>query len=95
MARDGSNQDPSSPGRFGDAALTCGVLALVFAFVPIVGDVVTVPTALAAVVLGVVGVVRGDQGLEASPNKAFVGVLLGVIAAFATFTTFAAMGTFE
>lgn len=95
MARGGSRQDPSSPGRFGDAALTCGVLALVFAFVPIIGDVVTVPTAVMAVVLGVLGVVRGDQGLESSPNKAFAGVLLGVIATFITFMTFAAMGTSE
>ncbi len=93
MARGGSGQDEPSPGRVGDAALTCGVLALVFAFVPVIGDVITVPTALMAIGLGILGVIRGDQGLEANPNKAFIGALLGVLAAFITVMTFAAMGT--
>lgn len=95
MAVGRSRQDPSSPGSFGGAALTCGVLALVFAFVPIIGDAVTIPTALLAMGFGTLGVIRGDQGLESSPNKAFAGALLGLVAAFLTVMTFAAIGTNE
>lgn len=92
MARGSNPQEPSSPSRFGDASLTCGVLALVFAFVPIIGDVVTIPTALLAIALGVLGVIRGDHGLESHPNKSFAGVILGLLAAIITMMTFAAMG---
>ncbi|MCE0487270.1 hypothetical protein [Ornithinimicrobium sediminis] len=78
----------------GDAAFTLGVLAMVFVFVPIVGDLVAVPSALAAVVLGAVGIVRAEQGLATNPGKALSGALLGVLSAFITFVTVAAMGTF-
>jgi hypothetical protein len=84
------------PGRngAGDAALTLGVLAMVFVFVPIVGDFVSLPSAVGAVVLGVVGIVRAEAGVATNPGKALAGALLGVGSAFITFVTLAAMGTF-
>lgn len=85
---------PPERNGAGDAAFTLGLLAVVFAFVPIVGDFVALPSALGAVVLGTVGIGRAEQGLATNPNKAMVGVLLGVFSAFVIFLTFAAMGTF-
>jgi hypothetical protein len=79
----------------GDASFTLGVLAVVFVFVPVVGDFVAVPAAVAAVVLGVVGLVRVDRGVATNAGKAMVGAMLGLVSAFATFVTLAAMGTFE
>ncbi len=85
---------PPERNGVGDAAFTLGVLAVVFALVPIVGDFVSLPSALGAVVLGAIGMDRADRGLATNPNKAMAGVLLGVFSAFITFITFAAMGTF-
>lgn len=92
---DDSPWRPPERNGAGDAAFTLGVLAVVFALVPIVGDVVSLPLALGAVVLGMIGIGRAEHGLATNPNKAMVGVLLGVFSAFISFVTFAAMGTFR
>lgn len=78
----------------GEVAFTSGVVALVFVFVPIVGDFVAVPASLLAVTLGFVGVIREDRGLGLTSGRALTGGLLGVVAAFISFATYAAMGTF-
>ncbi len=85
---------PPERNGAGDAAFTLGVLAVLFALIPIVGDVVSLPSALGAVILGAIGLDRADRGLATNPNKAMFGVLLGVFSAFISFITFAAMGTF-
>ncbi len=46
----------------GSIALITGIVALVFAFVPIIGDLVTVPTGIVAVTCGWVGFNRADRG---------------------------------
>lgn len=94
MAPDDGNRTRPSRDGVGDAALTSGVIALLFVFVPIVGDLVAAPAALAAVALGVVGVIREDRGLAVSSGKALAGGLLGVIAGFITVVIAAATGTF-
>lgn len=94
MAQDYTPWCPPERNGAGDAAFTLGVLATIFAFVPIVGDFIALPSALGAVVLGVVGIVRADRGVATNPGKALAGVLLGVISAFITFITIAAMGSF-
>lgn len=78
----------------GDAALTAGVVALVFSLVPIVGEYVAIPAAVAATVLGLIGFIRADQGLATNPWKALIGAVLGLVAGFILFISFAAMGTF-
>ena len=83
---------PPERNGAGDATFTLGVLAMVF-FVPLVGDFVTLPSALGAVVLGVVGIDRAERGLATNPGKALAGALLGVVSAFITFVTLVAMGT--
>jgi hypothetical protein len=94
MALDDSHRTRPSRDGVGDAALACGVVALVFVFVPIIGDLVTVPAALAAMMLALVDIVRQDRGVAISSGRALTGGLLGAIAAFITLVTFAAMGTF-
>ena len=78
----------------GEVAFTSGVVALVFVFVPVVGDFVTVPASVLAVTLGFVGVIREDRGSALTSGRALTGGLLGVLAAFISFATYAAMGTF-
>ena len=95
MAPDHTHRRRPSRDSLGDTSFTCGVVALVFVFVPIVGDFVAVPAALAAILLALVGIVREDRGVATSSGKALTGGLLGAIATFITFVTFAAMGTFE
>ena len=94
MAREDSHRTRRSRDSLGDAALTCGVVAMVFVFVPIMGDFVAVPAALAAMSLCLIGVVREDRGGATNSGKAMAGGLLGLIAAFITFVTISATGTF-
>lgn len=94
MAQDNTPWRPPARNGAGDAAFTMGVLAMVFVFVPIVGDFVALPSAVGAVLLGVLGVVRAERGVATNPAKALTGALLGVVSAFITFVTLAAMGTF-
>lgn len=92
--QDSHRVEPSHDG-VGDAAFMCGVLALLFVFVLIIGDFVAVPAALAAMVLCLVGVIREDRGVATNSGKALTGGLLGLTAAFITFTIFLAMGTVD
>lgn len=88
------------PGRYprngaGDAALTAGVVAVLCAIVPIIGDYLSLPLALAAIVLGGVGFARADRGTATNPWKAMTGGLLGIAAVFVVFVSYAASGAFE
>lgn len=66
----------------GDLSLGFGIIALLCALVPVVGDVLAVPPGLAALVLGYLGVSRHDRGLEHRVLPAAFGAGLGVIALF-------------
>lgn len=79
----------------GDAALIFGVVAVLCAVVPIVGDYLALPVAALAVVLGGVGFARADRGTATNPWKAMTGGLLGIVAVFVVFVSYAASGTFE
>ncbi|MEO5610125.1 MAG: hypothetical protein ABIQ61_03140 [Ornithinibacter sp.] len=94
MVGEDSHRAPRSREGLGEAALTCGVVAFVFVFVPIIGDFVAVPAALAAMSLCIVGVIREDRGVATNSGKALAGGLLGLIAAFIMFVTISATGTF-
>ena len=54
MRTDGDVTPPHRNG-VGLAALVAGFVAVAFAFVPIIGDIVAAPTALCAIVLGLIG----------------------------------------
>lgn len=81
---DASMDDARPPRRGrrspGDLSLALGLIALLCALIPIIGDVLAVPPGLAAVVLGYVGVSRHDRGLEHRALPAYAGAGLGAIA---------------
>jgi hypothetical protein len=82
---------PSPRNGAGLAALILGVLAIVFIFVPIVGDFIAIPAAIGAVVAGVMGFDRVDQGRATNRGDAVVGGGLGVVALLMTLIMFAAV----
>lgn len=78
------------PDGTGDSALFLGAVALIFAVVPVVGDVVSVPAALLAVGLGLRGYLGLGTPSAAGTWKHGVGALAGVLALFLVFLTVAA-----
>lgn len=83
---------PTAPPRNGpgSAALVLGIVAFVFALVPIVGDFVSVPTAVLAVVFGVVGLLRAERGVATNGGAALAGAVLGFVSGFITLLVVAA-----
>ena len=92
MALDRDRSRRMSRDVLGDWALTCGVLAVVLVFVPVVGDVLAGPAAVAAVVLGVVGLVREHRGGPLNTGRTMVGGLLGAGALLLVIAMMAATG---
>ena len=82
-----------SGGQVGDGALSLGAVAVLFVFVPVVGDFVAVPAALAAVGLGLVGFLSEEGTGVGSAWKAVVGGSAGLLCLFTVLITFAAMRT--
>lgn len=76
-----AQQEPQTKPRNGFviAALICGILACLSAFIPI-AFVVGAPLAVCAVVFGVIGVARDRQGTGSFGGTAALSVLLGLIA---------------
>jgi hypothetical protein len=66
--------------RPGESALALGVIAIAGLFVPIVGDFVTAPAAVAAMVLGFVGMRRHETGRATGSASAIAGVIVGALA---------------
>lgn len=69
-------------GRPGQRALAAGVAAVFGLFVPGIGEFITVPASLAALVLGVVGLRRYERG-HARAGPPAVGAILGALALLA------------
>jgi len=82
---------PALRNGAGTAALIAGIVALVFAFVPVIGDFVAIPVGLTAVVCGWIGVERADRGTATNHLEALTGACLGAAALFAVFVVFAAV----
>lgn len=66
--------------RSGGYALVFGLLSVICALVPVIGDLVAVPTAVIAVVCGFVGVSQYDAGRAPRMLPALVGAILGAVA---------------
>lgn len=60
--------------------MVVGIVAVVCAFVPVVGELVAVPAAVAAIVLGSVELWRVDRGTSEDLGAGVVGVSLGLLA---------------
>ena len=81
---------PTYRNGAGSSALIAGIVALVCAFVPFVGDIVAVPTGILAVVCGWVGIGRDEDGTATNGREAMIGAALGGAALFVVFVSFAA-----
>ena len=92
MVRDRDRPGPPDRDVLGDWTLTCGVVALVLVFVPVIGDVLSVPVAVAAVALGIVGLVREHRGGPLHTWRTLVGGLLGAGALLVAVAMTAATG---
>lgn len=66
----------------GEYALTFGLAAVVCALIPVIGDVISAPTAAAAIVFGFIGITHYDAGRTPSIVPAAVGTALGALALF-------------
>ncbi len=64
----------------GDLSFGLGLIALLCALLPVIGDVLALPTGLAAAILGYLGVSRHDRGLEHRVATSYLGAGLGAIA---------------
>ncbi|MBA0050134.1 hypothetical protein E0L36_04230 [Streptomyces sp. AJS327] len=80
VGHDGEAEGTAPRDGAGDTALTMGVVALVCAFVPVIGDYVAALTGLLAVVLGVVGIRRSERGAATNFGASFAGAVLGALA---------------
>jgi hypothetical protein len=74
----------------GSAALIAGIVAIVCAFVPFIGDFIAVPIGIVAVACGWVGVSRVDAGNATNYREAVIGAALGGLSLFVVFMGFAA-----
>ena len=85
----GGYERPKRNG-FGIAALILGILALLTAFIPVLGLFLAIPFGLAALVLGFLGRRRAKRGEASNGGLALAGLILGVLALVVTvaFTAF-------
>lgn len=74
----------------GNLALIAGIMAVICAFVPFIGDFVTIPTGIVAVVSGWIGLGRVVEGDASNGREAVIGAALGGVGLFIVFLTFAA-----
>lgn len=72
------------PHRAGGYALILGLLAVLCALIPVIGDLVAAPAAVLAVVCGIVGVGHYDAGRAPRMLPSVVGATLGAIALLVT-----------
>lgn len=87
--RDKPSRDPARRSA-GDVALAFGLAAVLCALIPGIGDVISAPTAAAAVICGFIGVGHYDAGRTPSVLSAAVGTALGALALFFIAVTFIA-----
>ncbi|HIW64158.1 MAG TPA: hypothetical protein H9881_17020 [Candidatus Stackebrandtia excrementipullorum] len=76
-------------GRPGWSSLVLGVVAVIFLFVPIIGDVVTPPAGLTSIVLGFIGLGRIERGTAVNTKQTLTGIGLGAAAVLIWFVFFA------
>lgn len=76
--------------RAGGYALGFGVLAVLCALIPVIGDIVAVPVAVLAIIVGAIGVGHYDAGRTPRLLPSAAGALLGAIALLLTAVSFVA-----
>lgn len=81
--------EPPPHNRPGEMSLSTGIIAFLFSFVPIIGDLVAAATGPLALVLGAIGVRRSEQGVATNFGQALIGATLGALAILVTALMFA------
>ncbi|WP_332112879.1 hypothetical protein [Rhodococcus ruber] len=89
MKRKSASQSMFRDGA-GSLALVAGIVAVICAFVPFVGDFVTIPAGIVAVISGWIGLGRAVEGDASNGREAVIGAALGGLGLFIVFLTFAA-----
>lgn len=79
MSPDGT-PEISHPNRPGEISLSMGVVAFLFSFIPVIGDVVAAVTGPLALVLGAIGVRRSERGVAENFGASLIGSTLGALA---------------
>ncbi|WP_083713596.1 hypothetical protein [Brachybacterium sp. P6-10-X1] len=82
------------PKRYsaGDWSLTFGLAAVGCLVIPAVGDMISAPVAVTAVVLGLIGIGRHDTGAAPKVLPAAIGTALGALALFLVVLMLVVMG---
>jgi hypothetical protein len=75
-----ARREPADPNTPGELSLPLGIVALLCSFVPVLGEFLATPTGLAAIVLGVVGVLRNERGSATNYGQSLAGATLGILA---------------
>ncbi len=83
---------PPARNRAASAALSFGLVAVAFTFVPIGGDFVALPSAICAVTAGVIGSGRVDRGQASNRRAAVAGGVLGVLVLLSALVMFLVRG---
>lgn len=97
MSRTGHDGAMHQATRYsaGDWSLTFGLAAVGCLLIPAIGDIVSAPVAVAAVVLGLIGIGRHDTGAAPKVLPAAVGTALGALALFFVVVMLIAGGSVE
>lgn len=67
----------------GDYALAFGIAATACVLIPVIGDALSAPVAVLAIIFGLIGIRRWDDGRSHRVLPAAVGAALGVLSLFA------------
>lgn len=70
----------AQPNAPGEISLPLGIVALVCSALPVIGEFLAVPLGAAALVLGVIGMVRSERGRADNYGQSLAGTTLGLVA---------------
>lgn len=82
---------PQPRNGAGRAALILGLVAIMFTFVPIIGDFIVIPAAIGAIAAGLIGFDRADRGRATNRRDALIGASLGALTLLITLFILAAV----
>lgn len=92
--RYGSAPGPAHrPHRAGGYALSFGLLSLLLVLLPVIGDLFSVPLAVAAIGCGIVGVGHHDAGRSPRMLPSVLGAALGAVSLLVTVVSLLATHT--
>lgn len=76
MQQERANPPGNTPGNL---SLILGIVSFAITFVPVVGELVAVAVALAAITLGLIGFGRSEKGLADNLGQSIAGIFLGAL----------------